>query len=207
MELVKVEQEADSAFKKPVRPKKKQKILDEDSYLETLDSIIQRDFFPDLEKLRTQQQILEAGDDVDKLREIEITLRRRSSSVRKTASELRPTGFETPRVDGKEGETGKQEKEEEGAKDPLNDLSLDQFLASHTSEDNASFSDIVDKMNERKREKYKWLYDREEKAQASQQLLLEGGSSALALPYTAANALMYHPEGKPEFWYDTLSSI
>ena len=51
MELAKVEEDA---FKKPSRPRKRQKILDEDTYLATVEAIIERDFFPDLEKLRLQ---------------------------------------------------------------------------------------------------------------------------------------------------------
>lgn len=43
-------------------------------------------------------------------------------------------------------------------------LSLDQFQARYTSEDNASFNEILEKMNMRKKEKYSWMYDQEKKS-------------------------------------------
>ena len=39
---------------------KKRKVLDEDDYLDVMESIIQRDFFPDLPRLERQQRWLEA---------------------------------------------------------------------------------------------------------------------------------------------------
>lgn len=60
-------------FKVPRIPaKRKQKILEEDQYLEEMGKIIQRDFFPDLEKLRAQNEYLDAlsQNDSEKIREI-----------------------------------------------------------------------------------------------------------------------------------------
>lgn len=37
-------------------------------------------------------------------------------------------------------------------------MSLDAFMAEHTSEDNASFSEILEGINKRKRERYQWLH-------------------------------------------------
>jgi protein DGCR14 len=53
----------------------------------------------------------------------------------------------------------------------------------YTSEDNASFNEIIEKINAQKREKYKWLYDQEKnstrllKNGADQKLLKESGES------------------------------
>jgi len=57
-------------------------------------------------------------------------------------------------------------------KEPIDtSLSLDQFQARYTSEDNASFMEIVERINAQKREKYRWLYEQGKK----KQLLIENG--------------------------------
>lgn len=71
------------------------------------------------------------------------------------------------------------------------DLSLNDFQRVFTSEDNASFADIIDEENHRKREKYSWAWEAEQKATAArlrledrrERLLIEarGQSSATGL--------------------------
>lgn len=64
--------------------------------------------------------------------------------------------------------------EDETAQDTIDtSLSLDQFQMRYTSEDNASFNEIIEKINSQKKEKYKWLYDQEKKSMR----LLENGST------------------------------
>lgn len=43
---------------------------------------------------------------------------------------------------------------------PDTSLSLDDFVAKYTSEDNASFDEIIDKARERLRVRYKWMYEK-----------------------------------------------
>ena len=42
------------------------------------------------------------------------------------------------------------------------DLSLDQFLARNTSEDNASFSELMKENEQKHRAKHAWLFDKEQ---------------------------------------------
>lgn len=75
---------------------------------------------------------------------------------------------DTPMLDTPTGKTLKKmrksatETPEESTIDTS--LSLDQFQARYTSEDNASFNEILEKMNMRKKEKYSWMYDQEKKS-------------------------------------------
>ena len=64
-------------------------------------------------------------------------------------------------------------------------LSLDAFQSRFTSEDNASFSQIVAKANEAKREQFAWMYEHEKQQQAR---LLQGSAQASALRITASSA-------------------
>ncbi|KAJ2958500.1 hypothetical protein NQZ79_g5912 [Umbelopsis isabellina] len=172
-------------------------VLDEDTYTDAISYIIERDFFPNLAKLRAQQEYFDAEDSGDlmrmqhagkELRRLATTPRggrphtRSSSAKTQAAVPTRPAGID---------------------KDVDIDLNLDQFQARYTSEDNSSFIDLLGKANEQRKEKHKWVWDME-----SNQLRIKEAphvESALtivderdALPgtwkYKARNALMYMPD-------------
>uniref|UniRef100_A0A6I8NW55 Ess-2 splicing factor homolog n=1 Tax=Ornithorhynchus anatinus TaxID=9258 RepID=A0A6I8NW55_ORNAN len=194
---------------------------------QSLQKIIQRDFFPDMEKLQAQREYLEAEEsgDLEKMRQLAIKL---GSSLGKPVRDT-PLPCESPAgrglplllwaapwvgssrrlaVGGGMGESqGPGEAEKEGSKDTL--PSLDAFLARHTSEDNASFEQIMEVAKEKEKSRHSWLYDAEaELAQRSQQNLavpsaeqqaLESSQAGVeAWAYKAKNTLMYYPAGVPD---------
>jgi protein DGCR14 len=84
-------------------------------------------------------------------------------------------------------------------------LSLDQFLNTHESEDDASFKEMVIKSNEKQYQKHAWLHEKEEEYG---KLASEGKQAICATTdvihqragldswaYTAKNSLMYIPDG------------
>ncbi|KAG5834892.1 hypothetical protein ANANG_G00266380 [Anguilla anguilla] len=194
----------------------KRKILDEETYIESLEKIIQRDFFPDVTKLRAQKDYLEAEEngDLEKMREIAIKYGSSlsKSTPRSTAPYVTPATFETPegrpgsptsmhgKLKARSGEEGKGEEEEK----PL--PSLDKFLAKTTSEDNASFEQIMELADDKEKVRHAWLYEAEAEYNqrhqelmalpSSEQQALEAGKAGVETwEYKAKNALMYYPEG------------
>ena len=109
-----------------------------------------------------------------------------------------PTGNHT--ADNKSESTCKKED---------SDLTLDRFLEKNTSEDNASFEQIMDTAVQKHREKYKWLYEKETEQKERKETILalpapEDGdqfkyedrpSMIETWNYTNKNALMYYPDG------------
>lgn len=89
------------------------------------------------------------------------------------------------------------------------DLTLDRFLSKNTSEDNASFEQIMDTGIQKHREKYQWLYEKEKEQKERKEKILalpaseEGDqfkyedrpSMIETWNYTNKNVLMYYPDG------------
>ncbi|XP_004716371.1 splicing factor ESS-2 homolog [Echinops telfairi] len=200
----------------------KQRVLDEEEYIEGIQTVIQRDFFPDVEKLQAQKEYLEAEEngDLERMRQIAIKF---GSALGKMSREplppyVTPATFETPEVHTGPGvgahksrarcrgaEDGEAMEEEE--KEPL--PSLDVFLSCCTSEDNASFQEIMEVAKEKSRARHAWLYQAEEEFEKRQQenlalpsaehQAIESGKAGVETwKYKAKNSLMYYPEGVPD---------
>ncbi|KAJ0173009.1 hypothetical protein K1T71_011185 [Dendrolimus kikuchii] len=219
MRLLKTES---TMFKVPKVPKKsklkkKAKVLDEDVYVEGIAKIIQRDFFPDLEKLKAQNEFLEATENKDYARLKEIA-RKYSGQRPPTEPYNSPATFDTPDVDRpyspsaptireQRAEVIIEDSAKETPKDMTDNHTLDSFLASHTSEDNASYDKVIALEDKKKANKLATQME----AEISSKALVD---AALALPsieeqadqtqrpheldtwrYKARNFIMYVPDG------------
>ncbi|XP_005102187.1 splicing factor ESS-2 homolog [Aplysia californica] len=217
-------------FKVPAqRAVKAQKVLTEDEFSQGITKIIERDFFPDIPKLEAQVEYYEAleKNDLVKLREIQMQYGRPETGA--SGAALTPATFETPvgrrkttpakkgrpSTDnlrpGTSGDVGgtsedvSEEVPEEEMETPK--MKLDSFLARNTSEDSASFSELL-KESERKRQlKYEWLFQKEKEQLAEHEDFaalpsIEEQAAIEDKPlhvntwkYVNENHVMYVPEG------------
>ncbi|KAI8140675.1 nuclear protein DGCR14 [Fennellomyces sp. T-0311] len=192
-------------------------VLDEDTYTEALSSIIERDFFPHLSKLKAQQNYLQAQQsgtlaDLEKASKALHRLERTPSARRNT--EARSTVRSTTRSTTESDKTSNTplnyyNQDAVDLDDRVNlDLSLDQFQTLYTSEDNASFTEVLEKTNAKRREKYKWLLDKEAAPMITgeERKMIEYATSPAVWKYTAKNALMYIPEGTGQSYLNEVES-
>lgn len=159
------------------------RILEEEMYQTALSEIIKRDFFPDLLKMEQEE----------------------ARGARETEEEEKVGEEETSISHSKVKEMMKKIKDD--------NLSLDQFQSTYTSEDNASFTDLLYQQNQRQREAYRWIWDNKNKIDSERvkeekqrRMLLSSSkdSSVLTLDQRPAqpdawhfnpiNTLMFHPE-------------
>ncbi|EDW65926.1 splicing factor ESS-2 homolog [Drosophila virilis] len=178
-------------FKHPLpssgeRRKIKPKILTEERYIEEMSKIIQRDFFPDLERLRAQNDYLDAESRRDFLLMAEIRARYslgraygNGSRRNSRNNAMSPATFETPlstanacptplpQTPNSSSSSTKSSKShspaEGGGLDAIGrKMSLDSFLQHYTSEDNQSFQEIIETAELKLRQKYSVLYNHEQ---------------------------------------------
>jgi protein DGCR14 len=173
----------------PKRIKRPNVVLDEDTYVSAVSHIIRRDFFPGLAEADAQREYLNAVESKNKswIREAGKKLTHVMTPVpsgRRRVLERtrfdRPggSGDKTPSVWGADtpvtvapSEAGEDD-EGLGKLDNVDlNLSLGAFQAKYISEDQESFSQIIDKQNEKKFEKNAWL--REGNRYASKQRIAQ----------------------------------
>ena len=182
-------------FKVPQSPaskaknrKRRIKVLDEDDYVEKVEKIIERDFFPELDKLKAQNEYIEARDRKDY-----VTMNRlqeKYSGCRPATGRLQsPATFETPEDLPRENDPRRPETQNDNVEGTVKDtespaidnnkekekMTLDKFLANHTSEDNESFIEIQEENDKKHRIKNAWMYKDEK-------LCLEMKAQQMTLP-------------------------
>jgi protein DGCR14 len=234
----------------PKRIKRPSVVLDEDTYVSAISHIIRRDFFPGLAEADAQREYLNAVESKNRswIREAGKKLTQVMTPVpsgqRRIAARTRfdkagGAGDKTPSVWGADTPVTVAESEaEEGDQDlgkldhvDLN-MSLGAFQAKYTSEDQESFSQIVDKQNKAKFEKNVWLRQGNmyaSKQRMAQQKVLEARAAESkgkelvlstrpsqdlderpAAPtghrHTAINSLMFGPESV-EQWAPTRAQV
>lgn len=165
-----VRKRSDTELMAPPPPVKKikrpRKVLDEDSYTDALSHIIARDFFPGLLETEIQQEYLDAVESKDQA--WISSAGKRLRHVMTPGRARVPASPETPYVSGGQtpkGYVGDTPATQVSAvldtqKGPALDtnMSLSRFQATYTSEDNESFYKLVDKQNQKKADKYAWLW-------------------------------------------------
>ncbi len=171
---------SDPSTSAPKRSLNRQAVLDEDEYTAALSHIIARDFFPSLVHLDATNLYLDALETRDpqligaSVRNLEST----NASVRSTRPWQTPS--ETPYGVGPSETPVHDHHERPGKRLRYDtDMSLDGFQARYTSEDNASFTQILNDENARRREKYGWAWDAQKRVEAQRTKALEVRERAL----------------------------
>ncbi|KAJ4965207.1 hypothetical protein NE237_017056 [Protea cynaroides] len=221
-----------SSLNPPRNPNKRPKVLDEDSYVAAIEKIIERDFFPDIPKLRDRSDWLEAvrsGDPVQ-IRDCQLKIleRRRGKALNFDAEgkKTRTLGshFGTPNsnfgsistpfdLDNTPNQVPNQSvaEGEKSVDDSIDvSLTLDEFFRRYTSEDNDSFSNIMEKVNRKRKERFGFLIEGEKEEVKSietekRDRITDGFGTSGQRPstldgwnYTAKNLLMYNPADRGE---------
>ena len=183
----------------PPRSLDRQIVLEEDEYTEALSHIIARDFFPSLVHLDATNNYLDALKSHDptriqatvrRLEEIStsVTSRRSGAAVGVTPTPYGGHGtYDTPLrtpyppdqydADNVDADGRLPKRRKFGA-----DLSLDNFQAKYTSEDNASFLEILNDENKKKKEVYGWAYNAQKRVEEQRERMLEGRERLLIEP-------------------------
>jgi protein DGCR14 len=122
-------------------------IMEEEEYISALESIISRDFFPDVSKLKAQLMWLQRVNPAD----AGVARRVLLSSAQRSVPVDRATALEEALRDM---EAYSKEADERGW-----EMSLSEFVQRHSTEDNESFQKLLEDMQAEHRRRYWWAYE------------------------------------------------
>lgn len=166
-----------SSDTQPSRSLNRQAILEEDEYTEALSHIIARDFFPSLVHLGATNDYLEALRSKDP-ELIQASVRRLEDLATPASRQEQPwqTPSQTPYAAGPSETPLRTPRGEASAKRPRydSDLSLDNFQARYTSEDNSSFTQILENENRKRKERWAWAWEAQKRVEEQRGKMLEG---------------------------------
>ncbi|KLO20242.1 hypothetical protein SCHPADRAFT_842573 [Schizopora paradoxa] len=175
----------------PARSLNRQAVLEEDEYTAALSQIIARDFFPSLVHLDATNNYLDALSSADphlihqsvrQLQDLATPARNahykplQTPSQTPWAGEPSDTPLRTPFAS--EGRPSKRARYDSS-------LSLDEFQAKYTSEDNSSFTQILEDENVKRREKYSWAWNAQKRVEAQRDRMVEMRERMLIEPAPA----------------------
>ncbi|KAL2067839.1 hypothetical protein VTL71DRAFT_15937 [Oculimacula yallundae] len=154
----------------PKRIKRPRNVIDEESYTDAISEIIARDFFPGLLETETQQEYLDALDSKDAAwistagrRLTQVMTPGRKRGRRGTSMQTPSRATDTPRTFA--GDTPMSvvsdittSTQATALPEVDTNMSLDKFQSLYTSEDNESFYKLLDKQNQKRAERYAWMW-------------------------------------------------
>ncbi|KAG6820371.1 hypothetical protein H0H93_001342 [Arthromyces matolae] len=162
---------------KPPRSLNHQTVLEEDEYTEALSHIIARDFFPSLVHLDATNNYLDALRSRDP-HLINASVRN-LESLNTPGPSSRRIPYQTPSqtpygVGPSETPLRTSYGEPPAKRQRLNtDLSLDAFQAQYTSEDNSSFTEILDDENRQRKEKWGWAWEAQKRVEGQRNKMIQ----------------------------------
>lgn len=163
----------------------RQIVLEEDEYTAALSQIIARDFFPSLVHLDATNNYLDALDTRDphlihaSVRRLEEVGNTPLTSARRHLPYQTPS--QTPFGYGPSDTPLRTPRGEAPAKRMKYDtsLNLDEFQAKYTSEDNSSFTQILEDENRKRKEKYAWAWLAQRRVEEQRDRMLEAREKML----------------------------